>query len=107
PRVFEFLRTVRLRTAAVTARRFAATRALQVGAIQNEAIHAVEQVARKLEHLLGGGGKLGGTGRGLVYQFAHLVHGADNGLGAGRLLFDGGSDFLGNVVEAASGVACL
>jgi len=38
----------------------------------------------------------------LLHEFAHLVHGADNGLGAGGLLFDGGTDFLGDFSKAAS-----
>ena len=77
------------------------------GAIENKAIHAVEEVAREFEHLLGGGGKLGGTGCGLLHQFAHLIHGANYCLRAGGLLFDGGIDFLSDFGEPAGGLGDL
>src|SRR6266478_6102310 len=34
---------------------------------QNKAVHAVQKVAGKFEHLLGGGGKLGRAGSGLLH----------------------------------------
>jgi len=43
----------------------------------------------------------------LLHQFAHLVHGSNNGLGTGGLFFDGGIDFLGNFGETASGLGNL
>ena len=78
-----------------------------LGAVENEAVHAVEQVARKFEHLLGGGGEFGGTGSGLLNEFAHFVHGANDGLRTGCLLFDGGIDFLGDFGQAAGGFGDL
>src|SRR5260370_13269031 len=104
--VFGFCRPVRLRTAAL-AKGIRATGALLGSAVEDKAVHAVEQVARKFEHLLGGGGKLGGTGSGLLHQFAHLVHGADNSLGAGSLFLNGRINFLGNFGEAAGGFGDL
>src|SRR5215469_264592 len=77
------------------------------GTIDDEAIHAVKQVAGELEHLFGGGGQLGGTGSGLLHQFAHLVHGADNGLRAGSLFLDGGVDLLGDFGEAVGSLGNL
>src|SRR5882724_6666551 len=76
-------------------------------AVQNEAVHAVEQVAGKFQHLFGGGGQLGRTGSGLLNEFAHFVHRANDGLCAGSLLFDGRIDFLGDFREAAGGLGNL
>src|SRR5713226_5395040 len=56
--VFKFMLAARLR-ASTLAEGVAATQALLVGAVNNEAVHTVEQVAGKLEHLFGGSGKLG------------------------------------------------
>src|ERR1700758_5674204 len=97
-----FLDTRRVVTAPC---RTLALRTAVIGAFENEAIHAVEQIAGELEHLLRSGGKLRGTGCGLLNEPAHLVHGANNGLGSGSLLFDGGIDFLGDLGEA-SGRLC-
>src|SRR5205814_6206683 len=105
--VFVFLRTVRLTATTLTAVGFATARTLLVGAVENKAVHAVEQIARELEHLFSGGGQLGGTGSGLLDQFAHFVHGADNGLCAGSLFLDGGIDFLGNFRKAAGSLGNL
>src|SRR5713101_98159 len=105
--VFEFLFAARLGVPAIGAVGFPATRALGAGAVQNKFVHPIEQVAGKLEHLLGGGGELGRTGSGLLHEFAHLVHGADDGLCAGSLLFDGGINFLGDFGEAAGGLGDL
>src|ERR1700687_471023 len=54
-RVFEFFGTAGIRTTALAAEGFAATRALLIGTVDNKAVHAVEQVAGKLEHLFRGG----------------------------------------------------
>src|SRR5882762_7530017 len=75
--------------------------------VQNETVHAVQQIAGKLQHLLRGGGKFGRTGSGLLDQFAHFVHGANNGLGAGSLLFDCGVDLLSDFRETAGGFGDL
>ena len=80
---------------------------LRYGAVEDKAVHAVEQVAGELEHLLGGGRELRGTGSGLLNQFAHLVHGANDGLRAGRLLFDSRVDFLRDFGKAARGFGDL
>src|SRR6266700_4611434 len=65
-----------------------------VRTVKNKAVHAVEQVAREFQHLLSGGGELRGTGSGLLHEFAHLVHGADDGLFVGC-----GADLLGELVD--------
>jgi len=70
----------------------ATTLTLLAGAVENKAVHAIEQVAGELEHLLGSGGEFGRTRCGLLHQFAHFVHGADNGLRTGSLFLDGGID---------------
>src|SRR5208337_720287 len=75
--------------------------------VDDKTIHVVEQVARKLEHLLRGSGKLGGTGSGLLHEIAHLLHGADDGLSAGSLFFDGGVDLLRDFSEAVGGFGDL
>src|SRR6266403_855058 len=95
------------RTAAIRAVGFAATRPLYAGTVENEFVHAIEQVAREFEHLLGGGGKFSEAGSGLLHQFAHFIHGANDGLGAGSLFFDGRIDFLGNFGKAAGGFGNL
>src|SRR5260221_410179 len=77
------------------------------GAIDDETIHGVEQVAGKFKHLFGGGGKLGGAGSRLLNQFAHLVYGADDVLRAGSLFLDGGADLLSNLREAVGGLGDL
>src|SRR5205809_465717 len=48
--------------------------------VQKETIHPLEELARELEHLLRRGGKLSGTGGGLLDEFAHFVHRANDGL---------------------------
>jgi len=70
---------------------------------QNKAVHAVQKVARELEHLLGGCRKLGGTGGGLLHQFAHLIHCSHDRLRAGSLFLDRGIDFLRNFGQASGG----
>ena len=77
------------------------------GAVDNEAVHTVEQIAGKFEHLFGGGGQFSGTGSGLLNQFTHLVHGADNGLRAGCLFFDGRIDLLCNFGETVGSLGDL
>src|SRR4029077_7774470 len=105
--VFEFLFAAGLGIPAIGTVGFAATRPLGAGAVENEFVHAVEQVAGKFEHLLGSGGKLRGTGSGLLHQFAHFIHGTDDSLRAGSLFFDGGIDFLGDFSKAAGGFGNL
>ncbi len=90
----------------VAALRFAALAEL-TGTVDDEAVHVVEQVAGELEHLFGCGGKLRGTRSGLLHQFAHLVHGADDGLRAGSLFFDGRVDFLGDFRQPVRGLGDL
>src|SRR2546430_2182740 len=41
--------------------------ALLAGAIENKAVHGIEQIAGKLQHLFGSGGKLGGAGSRLLH----------------------------------------
>src|SRR5882724_6959940 len=77
------------------------------GAIENEAVHAVQQVAGELKHLFGRGGKLGGAGSRLLNQFAHLFHRAHDSLRAAGLFFDGGINFLGDFGEAVGGFGNL
>src|SRR3984957_5838229 len=74
--VFAFSVAVCFAAARMGCRCFAARARLRRG-IENETVHAVEEVARELEHLLGGGGQLGGARCGLLHEFAHLVHRAD------------------------------
>src|SRR6267378_8247529 len=75
--------------------------------LQNKAIHAVQEVAGKLQHLLGGRRKLGRTRGGLLHEFAHLVHRTHDGLRSGSLFLDGGINFLRNFGEATSGLGNL
>src|SRR2546430_17252545 len=58
--VFVFVRTVRLTATTITAIGFATARTLLAGAIEHKAVHAVEHIARELEHLFSSGGKLPG-----------------------------------------------
>src|SRR6266704_2446928 len=104
--VFEFLAAVGVRATA-PAGLVRAGRPCLVRTIQNKAVHAVEQVAREFQHLLSGGGEFRGTGSGLLHEFAHLVHGADDGLSARCLFLNGGIDFLGDFDEAAGGLGNL
>ncbi len=77
------------------------------GTVDDKAVHVVEQVAGKLEHLLGSSGKFSGTRSGLLNEFAHFIHGADDGLCAGSLFLNGGIDFLGDFGEAVGGLSDL
>src|SRR5216684_2699899 len=77
------------------------------GAIQNEAVHAVQEIAGQLEHLLGCGGELCRTGGGLLHQFAHFVHGANHRLRARRLLLYRRINFLRDFREPAGGLGNL
>src|SRR5882724_3662190 len=104
--VFEFLIAVRFRSAALPGR-IPAVKVRGRRAVQDETVHAVQQIAGKLQHLLRCGGKFGRTGGRLLDQLAHFVHGANNGLGAGSLLFDGGVNLLGNFRKPAGGFGNL
>src|SRR6267142_1481251 len=104
--VFEFLIAVRFRSAALPGR-IPTAGVRRSSAVQNEAVHAVQQVAGKLQHLLRSSGQLGRARSGLLDQLAHFVHGTNDGLGAGSLLFDGGVNLLGNFRKPAGGFGNL
>src|SRR5882672_9752899 len=104
--VFEFLIAVRFRSAALPGRIPTAGVPRSIAG-KNEAVHAVKQVAGKLQHLLCSSGQLGRARSGLLDQLAHFVHGTNDGLGAGSLLFDGGVNLLGNFRKPASGFGNL
>src|SRR5258706_4024297 len=76
------------------------TGSLRFVLLQNEPIHAVQEVPGELEHLLGGGREFSGTGRRLLDEFAHLVHRAHDSLRSGSLFLDSGINFLRNFCEA-------
>src|SRR5260370_9014766 len=82
PGVFHFPFSVRNLLAASF--RGIAARATELRSLllQNKAIHAVQEVAGKLEHLLGGGGTLRRTATEPLADLAHLVHRPHNGLPA-------------------------
>src|SRR5690348_8403720 len=104
--VFEILVALFLRAAAL-ATLVSPARALLGGAVEHKTVHGIEQIARELQHLLGGSRKLRGAGSRLLNEFAHLVHGANDGLRAGSLFFDGGIDFLRDFGEAAGSLGNL
>ncbi len=78
-----------------------------VGAVNDKLIHVVQQVSGKLQHLLCRGREFGGAGGGLLDEFAHFIHGANDGLSAGSLFLHGRADFLGDFGKAVGGLGNL
>src|SRR6266566_5240755 len=104
--VFGFLVAAFFRVTALAAR-FPAAEALLSGTVENKAVHAVAQIAREFQHLFGGSRQFGRAGSGLLNQLAHLIHGANDRLRTGSLLFNRRVDFLRDFGKPAGGLGDL
>src|SRR5262249_48202315 len=93
---------MRLGTATTRAWLLVAARAtLRCIGIQNKSVHAVQQVAGQLQHLLGCRRQFRRARGGLLYELSHLVHCPYYRLGTGGLLLNRRVDFLSDFGQPA------